>query len=150
MNPRPSFFSLFHRTPAQIIFIGLSGLLVCFNLYQLHKQISDKIAERKRTPYIFLGFKFAGLNAVLGNNGRIGYLTDKNMDERVNAMEFAQAEFMLVPLTLDLNNPDHEYVILSCSSPEETWKKVRDLGLVPLKQNRFGVMLARNPKVRQP
>lgn len=148
MNLKSFFALLSRRFFPQAIFIGLSMLFLGGNLFQLQAQISKKNAERKKIPYIFLGYQFLGLNALLGNAERIGYITDKNLDDRVVAMEFAQAEFILAPITLDLNNPQHEFLILACTSPEENWKKAKELGLVPLRQSPFGVFLAQNPTAR--
>ena len=138
-----------HPLP-QALFIGLAILLFGGNFLQLQAKIAKIRAERQKTPYIFLGYQFLGLDAILGNAGRISYLTDKNMDDPVVAMEFAQAEFMLAPITLDLNNPQHEFLILTYKSPKENWKKVKDLGLIPLRQSPWGALLAKNPKVKKP
>jgi len=150
MKSKPLFPALLQKSLAQHIFIGLTLILLGSNLFYSHKQLKEKHAAREKIPYIFLGYKYLGINALIGSNGRVAYLTDKNMDDRVNAMEFAQAEVLLVPLTLDLNNPQHEYVILACSSDEENFKKARELGLTPLRRNPFGIILAKNPKASQP
>jgi hypothetical protein len=67
------------------------------------------------------------------------------MDDRINAMEFAQAEYALAPITLDINNPTHEYVILNYANPLAAFAKVKELNLVVWKQNQLGIILARNP-----
>lgn len=129
---------------------GLSVCLIVGNLIAFAGQLSRNTATRQERPYIFLGYKFLGLQEILVGHERIGYLTDKDMDERVAAMEFAQAEYALAPVTLDLNNPAYEYILLNFSHPAPALAKVKELGLVVWKQNQFGVILAKNPQFQNP
>ena len=138
--------SLFNRPLTQTLFLLGCLVVLGINFVTFGIKLKENRAARVKNPYIFLGYKFLGLNQILGPVDRIGYITDKNIDDRVNAMEFAQAEYTLVPITLDLNNPDHEYLILACTSPEIALAMSREMGWIPLKQNAFGIILAQNPR----
>jgi hypothetical protein len=122
----------------------LAGLL--FNLTQSWAAFSKQQRVRSQQPYIFLGFKYLGLSEFFAAGSRVGYLTDRDQEQRANAMEFAQAEYILAPVTLDLNNAEHEYLILAFSSPQKTLQAIKEKKLIPLKQNKFGIILAKNPR----
>lgn len=100
---------------------------------------------RQRAPYTFLGDRFRGLETLIGKAPIAGYYTDKNLDDKVNAMQLAQAQLILTPIILDLNNTGHEFVIFDCTSPAAALKKIKDIGAQPLKANRYGIILAHNP-----
>jgi len=149
IHPRLSRY--FNRISAPAaIFLTLCLLVLFFNLVQSVAAFNKQQLVRADHPYLFFGFKYLGINEFLPEASRAGYLTDKNPDERLNAMEFAQAEYILLPATLDLNNADHEYLILAFSSTEAAGKAIKANGLVPLKQNRFGIILAKNPRGSRP
>lgn len=130
------------------LFFVLTMLVCVSNAGHIKKYLAVKELERQRLPYIFLGMKFLGLDETLKDMEWVGYYTDKNLDDRIAAMQFAQAQLVLAPRILDLNNTSHEFTIFDCSSPEAAWQKIRELGAQPLKQNQFGVILARTSPPR--
>jgi hypothetical protein len=153
MTESPLSLSIIHsrRLPLrQKLFLGLCAFLLLWNLITVCQKMQTARKARQKYPYIFLGYKFRGLNEILPGVKRLGYLTDKDMDARVNAMEFAQAEYILTPITLDLNNPDHEYLLLNYTTPSTALGKIKELHLTVWKQNQLGIILAKNPKIRTP
>jgi hypothetical protein len=121
------------------IFLGLALILVAVNLVQL---VPELIRER---PIVFAGIKFAGLGDVLKNETRVGYITDLTIEDSGNLAEYSQAQYMLAPVILELNNAQTPFLIVNCSSDAVAFEKLKSLGLQPLKRNQFGVILARNP-----
>lgn len=103
---------------------------------------------RKRRPYVFLGVKFLGLKDFVGHVQYIGYYTDKDLDQNQNAMQFSQAQYVLAPVILDLNNLRHEFIVFDCTSPKAAMDKIKEIGAVPLRVNQFGVILAGNPAAK--
>ncbi len=101
---------------------------------------------RQRAGYTFLGDRFRGLEKLVNNAPYLGYATDKNLDDNINARQFAQAQLVLAPAILDLNNLGHEFLIFDYTTPQAAITKIRELHLEPLKANRYGIILARNPK----
>ena len=100
---------------------------------------------RHKIPYIFVGYKFSGLEDVLKNSTYISYYTDKDMNNRQNALQYAQAQYVLTPTILDRGKTPHEYILFDCTSEEVAWKKMKEMGALPLRRNQFGILLARNP-----
>jgi hypothetical protein len=137
-----------NQSLSQKLLLFLASLLVMLNLVSLGRDITRRRAERKERPYIFLGNKYLGLDAFLKPVDRVGFLTDRDMNDLAAAMEFAQAEYVLVPVKLDKQSPAHEYVILSFDNPLNAMRTVQQYQLTPLRQNQFGVILARNPKAQ--
>jgi hypothetical protein len=99
-------------------------------------------------PYIFMGIQFSGLKDILKNISHMGYYTDKDMDNRADALQFAQAQYTLAPIILDFNNTNYEYILFDCSKEEIAFKKMVETGAVPIRKNQFGIILARNLKAK--
>ena len=73
----------------------------------------------------------------------VGYYTDRNLEESPAAAKFAQAQYILVPAILDLNKTDHEFILFDCSREEIARRKIEEIKALPLKRNKFGIILAR-------
>jgi hypothetical protein len=137
----------FWRVP-QILFLFLASVMILFNATKLYQEIRKTQQAREKIPYVFTGVKFTGLKSVLNHAEYIGYYTDKNLDNRQDAAQFAQAQYILVPIILDLNNTQHEYILFDCSSLAVALDKIQELGMIPLRRNQFGIVLAKNPKIQ--
>lgn len=135
------------RNKIAIIFLVLAGGCLLFNLYTLAKDTVNMVKIRQRLPPTFLGDRFRGIETFVGKAPYIGYYTDKSLDDNLSARQFAQAQLVLAPTILDLNNTNHEFIIFDCTSPQVAMAKIQDLGAKPLKANSYGIILARNPNV---
>ena len=146
-RPLSKTFPNFSAAARWSFLVALLGLLI-FNSVDLMKEQITMKKTREKVPYIFLGLKFSGLKEMLPGVERIGYYTDKNLDDNMDARQFAQAQYILAPIILDLNNTNHEYIIFDCSNEKIAIAKIKELGVIPLRGNRFGILLAKNPKVK--
>jgi hypothetical protein len=131
-------------TPERL-FLTAATLALLFNLFSLSQQTLKMAKVRAHIPYTFFGDRFRGLDAFLGHAAQIGYYTDKNLDNNLSARQFAQAQLMLAPTILDLNNTAHEYILFDCTSPKVAMQKIQELKAKALKANQYGIILARNP-----
>lgn len=127
------------------IFLTVASLLLVFNLYTLAKETVKNTQLRQRHPYTFRGDWFRGIEKITQNTPYIGYYTDKSLDDNRAAMQFAQAQLVLAPSILDLNNTNHEFIIFDCSSPVVALNKIKEIGAKALKGNQYGIILAHNP-----
>ncbi len=127
------------------IFLGAAGLLLLFNLFCSIKETIKMTQIRKRIPYTFLGDRFRGLATFIGKAPYLSYATDKSLDDNRSAMQFAQAQLILTPTILDLNNTGHEFIIFDYTTPTIAIKKIQELRLKPLKANQYGIILTHNP-----
>jgi hypothetical protein len=128
------------------VFLALLVLLIVVNTLQLTLRIID----HSRTQSGFLGDQFKEIAPLFAHVRQAGYYTDKNLDQDLRAMaQFEQAQYILAPTILDLNNTQHSLVIFDCSTPVVAVQKITELGLKPVRINNFGVILAFNPKVQE-
>jgi hypothetical protein len=123
--------------------IGLA-LTASFNLCQAYIQAIGQLQDRTTVPLHSLGFQFMGLEDIFKGVHTVGYYTDKDLDNRLAIAQFEQAQYMLVPTVLDLNNTQYRWVIFDCTSPQAAMEAIKRLGFDPLKI-RNGIILAYNP-----
>jgi hypothetical protein len=142
--------SLLKINPIRRFGLPQTAFLICvlcllpLNIAALYKEIRGLGRIRQKIPFIFMGNKFLGLNSVLKGENRIGYYTDKDLDVNQHALQFAQAQYILAPIILELNNTSLHFVLFDCTTEEAAMQKIKDAGLVPIKKNQFGLILARN------
>jgi len=145
-----SFFSsikeAFHKIkralPATLIYPLFLYCLLSINVVTLFQEIAKTKSTRQKNPYFFLGAKFFGISSILRSESHVGYLTDKDLDDRIAAMQFSQAQLILAPTILDLNNSDHKFAIYDYTNPVKALTAIKKAGLYPLARNRFGLILA--------
>ena len=87
--------------------------------------------------------RFQGLQDFLKNTPYVGFYTDENLDDPSINRLFSHAQLILAPTLLDVGNLDHDLILFYSSSLENTLKKIKEINAVPLKINKFGVVLAR-------
>ncbi|GEM_PF-2250788 len=121
---------------ARTIFLFLCTTLIIFNACQLIQTLTPD------RPVRFAGIKFSGLENILKQETHVGYITDLNLKETAPLAEYEQAQYVLAPTILDVNNPDHRFLIVNCSSDASAFSKLKDIGARPLTRNNFGVILA--------
>jgi hypothetical protein len=127
--------------------LGLFILIILLNSKEL---ISNIILHQKQPSAMKLhnlGDHFLGLKEILKDQRRIGYITDKDIENSLVIAQFQQAQYHLAPSTLYLNQSEHPFVILDLSSPQVTIAKIHALGLKPLKASPTGLILAINPQI---
>lgn len=91
-----------------------------------------------------IGYQFRGLEEFTQGIDRIGYYSDENIELNDHAHKlFAHAQFILAPTILELDNMEHEYILLVCSNEKNAMHKLKQLRALPLRANKFGMILAR-------
>lgn len=128
----------------RLLFGALAIASLIVNVFFL---VRETYLQRHLKSRSFVGDRFAGLSAIIGKPRAVGYYTDKSLDITRQAMQFAQAQYILAPTILELNNLENEFIIFDCSSPRKAIEKIREIGAVPLKVNPYGTILARRPKL---
>ena len=118
------------------IFLFLCTALIAWNVYQLTMTLTPN------RPVGFAGIKFSGLENVLKQETRIGYITDQNLNEPAPLAEYEQAQYVLAPAILEINNTTARFLIVNCSSDAAALRMLKDIGARPLTHNNFGVILA--------
>jgi hypothetical protein len=124
------------------ISLGLIGLVSLIALIQTGMELSTLSQARAATPFFFAGNKFSGLETILKGETYVGYWSDRDMTVDKNGALFAQAQLIMAPVILDLNNTTHRYTLLDCDDPKRALDKIREIGATPVKANNMGVVLA--------
>ncbi len=117
------------------LFLGILALLIALNATSLFSTAFKIQRERLQKPFYFSGFQFLGLQDILHGETHIGYLTDKDFNDKQNAAQFAQAQYLLSPVILDLNNTNHTYILFDFTDEKKALKKIRSIGAAPLKKH---------------
>ena len=134
----------------KIIWSLALAVIVIVNLTQSLQDIIQEKAKRQKVPFFFAGYKFYCLEKVFKDIKYAGYYTDKNLDEPVDAAQFAQAQYILAPTILDLNNTSHTFIIFDCTNEELALTRIKEIGAVPIKRSPFGLILARKKQIAHP
>lgn len=138
-------FKQFSRT--NLVFLLILTVFLAFNAGDLARHAAQMRKTRQKQAYPFLGHQFSKIEQVIGPlPARIGYMTDKDLSQVLPGMQFSQAQYVLAPAILDLNNIHHRYLLLDYSDKRILAGTVIEHRLIPLKQTVRGVILAVNPK----
>jgi len=127
----------------QSLFFPVALFVILANAAAFLKETYQDRQNRKMAFYYFSGIKFSGLEAMFRDIPFAGYVTDKDLSQKQNAAQFSQAQYVLAPTILDLNNTAHEFTFFDYTNKEKAMVKIKDIGAVPIKQNAFGIILAR-------
>ena len=128
----------------KFIFLIALVLVAVFNLCQAYTQAIRQLQDSTTSPLHSLGFQFMGLENIFKGVHTVGYYTDKDLGNRLAIAQFEQAQYMLVPTVLDLNNTQYRWVIFDCTSAQAALGAIQRLGFTPMKI-RNGIILAYNP-----
>ena len=109
-----------------------------------YNQAIIQLADRTSVPLHSLGFQFMGLEDVFKGIRSVGYYTDKDLNNALAIAQFEQAQYMLAPTVLDLNQTQYHWVIFDCTSPQVAMGVIKRLGFTPAKM-RNGIIVAFNP-----
>ena len=127
---------------AKRLFLVSLLIVIGLNFPPLSKETKKIVRIKKHLGYQFLGTKFIGLEGLFKDVDIVGYYTDKDLDQTTDAMQFSQAQYVLAPTLLDLNNTEHEYILFDCRSDLTAFMKMKEIKTVPLMKNQFGIILA--------
>ena len=116
-------------------------LILTFNIHSITKETSRLFKIREHIPYSFQGYNFEGLEKVFQNIEYVGYYTDRNVEEPKNNMRLSQAQFILAPTILDINDTSHKFTLFDCSNEIIAFNKIKELDLIPVKKNKDGIIL---------
>lgn len=132
-----------HTKILNFCFLSLCCVLISVNVSQLFRKLSTD------RPVTFAGLKFTGLGDKLKEEPAVGYASDLDIKEAGPLAEYQQAQYVLAPVLLDIQQSSrHRYVLINCSGDEAAIKKLKELNARPLLRNQFGVILAEISKIR--
>jgi len=89
------------------------------------------------------GTQFAHFNQYLKDQESIGFLTSKDMSSENNDGFFSQAQYILAPVILELNNPKNQFNILDYEQKKHIIYAMRALKSFRVSNNEYGQALIR-------
>lgn len=117
------------------------------NYIGLIEEVGRIRALNKLLSHQKIGYQFAGLEEVTRGLDYIGYYTDENIDINDQAHKlFAHAQYILAPTILDFGNTEHNFILLVCTNEKNALRKIKELNAIPIRANKFGMILARRIK----
>lgn len=132
------------RYRRQLFFIAALFGVTMMNFIVLSQDIRRIQSFKKVLPYQMIGYQFKGLEEFTKGITHIGYYTDNDIEKDQAASKmFAHAQYILAPSILDLNNLDHDYILFVCSNEKKAWAKLKEIKALPLRRNKYGMILAR-------
>ena len=126
-----------------IIFIVTAFIIaIIANGFALTHDLKVIEGYKRLMPFQGIGYRHAGLNEYLPPGTKyVGYYTGQKIGYGKDSKYFAQAQYMLAPLILDHDNLDRDFIIFSCDE-RIAYQKIKELNLIPLRRNKFGIILA--------
>jgi len=122
------------------LIIFLTFLLIGANSFYLLASIM--VTLHSDIKILEPGTQFIAFKERLKDIKQLGYLTNKDMSEENNDSSFLQAQYMLAPTILDLNNSNYPLNILDYPDPVHMIFKLRGLNARPARSSPYGQVLA--------
>ena len=119
-----------------VILCGFTGFFLLANVMVKSRDKDVKVIEP--------GTQFLEFKPYLTDVREAGYLTNKDMSEEKNDGFFLQAQYMLAPTVLRLNEREQKLLILDYNKPVYAWFTLRSLRGRPVYSSEYGPILAEN------
>ena len=130
--------------------LALLGLSALTSAVELAGRTIDHRLHPAAMPLHSLTGQFIGLQNAFAHVLRAGYYTDKNLDAPLTIAQFEQAQYVLAPTVLELNNTNLPLIIFDCTSPAVALAKIKELSLTPVSVSNTGLILAVNSREYKP
>src|SRR6185436_11011443 len=124
----------------QLILTLLIVALVGLNLVYAVINVISKTVNRK--PIYAPGAQFEDIKKIVKNEKTIGYLTNRDITPEKNDQEFLQAQYILAPTILDLNNDNYRLLILDFTNPTFMLYKLKEIQAKPVYSNIYNKVVA--------
>ena len=72
----------------------------------------------------------------------VGYISDRNIDDKNIGAQFAQAELAIAPIMLDFNAPNHRFLIVDCQDERNAVAILKKFHARPIKRSNTGIIIA--------
>ena len=120
-----------------VIIIFLIIINLAINGISIMAQMTT-IEKRSTEP----GFQFLDLKEKLEGETVVGFLSETTPTPEDNDGQFMMAQYMLAPILLDLNNPDHKINIISAPTPDSAKSILSIIHAKPIYISPFGKIIS--------
>jgi hypothetical protein len=104
---------------------------------------SHFMAKRNNLVTFEPGYQYGGLIPKLAGVKKIGFLTNKDVSPENGSEDFLQAQYILAPRILDLNNSNHEYNIFDYPESVYIFYMLKKLNAERITDNEYRKVLVR-------
>jgi len=129
------FFQQFLKLKTYVII--LTAVLILTNGFYFFVSFTVKY-KKKFYGFLEPGAQYATLRDSLKDVREAGFITDQNTSAEKNEGEFQQAQYMLAPTVLVLNDTHFRYNVLDIREPKLIAYTLRRLKSIPIKDNEYG------------
>ncbi len=133
------------KSPLKILLLSACVIVIIFNLQELLPEDNQVRKIRSLLSHQEVGQEFYGLDKILKNIPTIGYYTDKDLTRADNNARFSQAQYVIAPTILDINNTTHEFTLFDCRSENIAMNTIKEINATII-QKRSGLILTRKMK----
>ena len=124
------------------IILTILIIITILNIRELSLQIILHQNHRESMKLHNLGDQFKGLEEILKGQRTVGYYTDKNIEESLVVAQYEQAQYVLAPTVLKINDLSYPMAIFDCTSPAVAIAKMQAEGFKPIMANNTGIIVA--------
>lgn len=124
------------------VIVAFTGLII-INLVVQVPELQRIGSFKEHLPHQIIGYQFAELTKFTQGIEYIGYDTDFAKNNPEGDKYFSHAQYILAPTVLDYKNLKHEHILLVYKNPNAAIQKMKQLNAVPLRMNRYGMILAK-------
>ena len=115
--------------------------VVLTNMIVYSEEIRRILSINKVMDHQIIGFEFGGLDELMKDEEYIGYVSDKNVNDKNGSKEYAQLQYLLAPTIVELDATHYKYTILYCNNEKICFDIAKKVGAKPLRRNQYGVIV---------
>lgn len=124
------------------ISLGVLVLATMIGLVHGIAEIHHLATLRQQQPFVFAGKSLEGIRDLIRDEKYVGFISDRDMNDKNISAQFAQYQLALAPTILELNNPRHRFLILDLQDPRHAAMVLTQTQARPLRKNNLGIIIA--------
>ena len=133
------------KSPLKLLLLIFFIFVLGMNYVNLSEEIQLLSKIQRIQGHQKIGKKFYGLDNAFKNIKYVGYYTDKDLKDPENNKQVSEAQYVIAPTIVDINNTDHEFILFDCTSENIALEKIEEINATII-QKHLGIILARKNK----
>ena len=126
----------------QSLILFASACILGVNGFYLYAHTQTRL-HSEDFSFVEHGWQFADFRDKLKGISTIGFLTNKDMSPEKNDGEFLQAQYILAPTVLELNNKTHSLQLMDYTDQIFVFYMLKELNAVVIHDNGFNKVLCK-------
>ena len=126
----------------QSLILFASACILGVNGFYLYAHTQTRLID-PNLAFVEHGWQFADFRDKLKGVRTIGFLTNKDMSSEKNDGEFLQAQYILAPTVLEINNTAHPLQLMDYTDQVFVFYMLKQLNAVVIHDNAFNKVLCK-------